>query len=45
MKNIDIKKSKLEKDVKKMKEKYRKEGKSIVREMDSNFKFSKAVAY
>lgn len=42
---FDKKKSKLEKDVKKMKEKYRKEGKSIVREMDSNFKFSKAVAY
>lgn len=38
------KKSKLEKNINKMKENYQKEGKSILRELDDEFKFTKAVA-
>ena len=38
------KKSKLEKNIKKMKENYQKEGKSILRELGDEFKFTKAVA-
>jgi len=38
------KKSKLEKNINKMKENYQKEGKSILRELGDEFKFSKAVA-
>lgn len=36
-------KSKLEKTVKKMKEEYKEGGKSIIRNVDAEFKFSKAV--
>ena len=39
------KKSSLEKTVKKMKEKYQNDGKSILRETGSDFKFTKAVEY
>lgn len=39
------KKAKLEKVVKKMKEEYKEGGKSILRELGSEFKFSKAVEY
>ena len=39
------KKSSLEKTVKKMKEKYKNDGKSIVRETGSDFKFTKAIEY
>lgn len=39
------KKAKLEKVVKKMKEEYKEGGKSILREIGSEFKFSKAVEY
>lgn len=38
------KKSKLEKNIIKMKENYQKEGKSILRELGDEFKFTKAVA-
>ena len=38
------KKSKLEKNINKMKENYQKEGKSILRELGDEFKFTKAVA-
>ena len=38
------KKSKLEKNINKMKENYMKEGKSILRELGDEFKFTKAVA-
>lgn len=37
------KKSKLEKNINKMKENYQKEGKSILRELGDEFKFTKAV--
>ena len=37
------KKSKLEKIIKKMKEKYRKEGKSVLRDLGSDFKFVRVV--
>jgi len=37
-------KSKLEKNINKMKENYQKEGKSILRELGDEFKFTKAVA-
>lgn len=39
------KKTKLEKVVKKMKEEYKEGGKSILREVGSEFKFSKAIEY
>ncbi len=39
------KKASLEKTVKKMKEKYQKDGKSILRETGPEFKFTKAVEY
>lgn len=38
------KKSKLEKNINKMKDNYQKEGKSILRELGDEFKFTKAVA-
>lgn len=38
-------KQKLEKTVQKMKEKYQKEGKSILKETGADFKFTKAVEY
>ena len=38
------KKSKLEKNINKMRENYQKEGKSILRELGDEFKFTKAVA-
>ena len=38
-------KAKLEKTVKKLKEKYRKGGKSIIRQVESEFKFTKAEVY
>lgn len=41
----DKKKASLEKDIKKMKEKYRKEGKSVLRETGADFKFVKAEEY
>lgn len=36
-------KAKLEKELKKLKEKYQKSGKSMLKEVDSSFKFKKAV--
>lgn len=42
---FDKKKQKLEKSIQKMKEKYQKEGKSILREIGTDFKFSKPVEY
>ena len=39
------KKASLEKMVKKMKEKYQKDGKSILKETGSDFKFTKAIDY
>ena len=38
-------KAKLEKEIKKLKEKYQKSGKSMLKEVDSSFKFKKAVGY
>ncbi|MBP3679765.1 MAG: hypothetical protein IJD32_06590 [Bacteroidaceae bacterium] len=38
-------KAKLEKSLKKLKEKYQKSGKSQLRQVDSSFKFKKAVGY
>lgn len=38
-------KGKLEKEMKKMKEKYQKGGKSILRQVDADFKFTKAEIY
>lgn len=42
---FDKKKSKLEKTIKKMKEKYKEGGKSILRETGADFKFTKAEEY
>ena len=42
---FDKKKEKVEKTIKKMKEKYQKDGKSILRDLGADFKFSKAVEY
>lgn len=42
---FDKKKSALDKIVKKMKEEYKKGGKSILRELGDEFKFTKAVEY
>lgn len=42
---FDEKKEKVEKTIKKMKEKYQKDGKSILRDLGADFKFSKAVEY
>lgn len=42
---FDEKKSNLEKVIKKMKEEYKKGGKSIVREVGPEFKFTKAIDY
>ena len=42
---FDEKKQKLEKTIKKMKEKYQKEGKAILKETGTDFKFTKAVEY
>lgn len=42
---FDSNKAKLEKSIKKMKDKYQKSGKSIIRQVDSEFKFTKAENY
>ena len=42
---FDEKKDKVEKTIKKMKEKYQTDGKSILRDLGADFKFSKAVEY
>ena len=42
---FDEKKDKVEKTIKKMKEKYQKDGKSILRDLGADFKFSKVVEY
>lgn len=42
---FDEKKDKVEKTIKKMKEKYQKDGKSILRDLGADFKFLKAVEY
>ena len=42
---FDEKKDKVEKTIKKMKEKYQKDGNSILRDLGADFKFSKAVEY
>lgn len=42
---FDQKKSALEKVIKKMKEEYKKGGKSIIRDVDADFKFTKAIEY
>lgn len=42
---FDAKKGKLEKNIKKMKAKYQKDGKSILKETGADFKFTKAVEY
>ena len=42
---FDEKKKKLEKTIKKMKEKYQKDGKAILKETGADFKFTKAVEY
>jgi hypothetical protein len=42
---FDVKKEKVEKAIKKMKAKYQKGGKSILREVDADFKFTKAEEY
>ena len=39
----NTKKEKLEKVIKKMKDKYRKEGKSVLRDLGSDFKFVRVV--
>ena len=40
---FDKKKDKVEKEIKKMKAKYLKEGKSVLKEVDTEFKFTKVV--
>lgn len=42
---FDKKKQKLEKTIKKMKEEYQKEGRSVLRETGADFKFTKAISY
>ena len=42
---FDLKKSNVEKIIKKMKDKYKKSGKSILKETGSEFKFTKAVEF
>ena len=42
---FDEKKKKLEKTIQKMKEKYQKDGKAILKETGADFKFTKAVEY
>ena len=42
---FDEKKANLEKAIKKMKEKYQKKGNSVLREVGTDFKFTKAVEY
>lgn len=42
---FDTKKSKLEKTIKKMKDDYKKDGRSIIRQVDPEFKFTKAIIY
>lgn len=42
---FDEKKAKVEKTIKKMKEDYQKEGKSILHELGTDFKFTKPVEY
>ena len=42
---VESDKAKLEKELKKLKEKYQKSGKSMLKEVDSSFKFKKAVGY
>ena len=42
---FDEKKSKVEKAIKKMKGKYQKEGKVVIKETGADFKFTKAVLY
>lgn len=42
---FDEKKAKVEKTIKKMQEDYQKDGKSILRDLGADFKFSKAVEY
>ena len=42
---FDYKKSKVEKAIKKMKDKYKKDGKAILKEVGTDFQFTKAVEY
>ena len=42
---FDVKKAKLEKTMKKMKDKYKKDGKAVMKEIGSDFQFTKAVEY
>ena len=42
---FDVKKAKVEKEIKKMKEKYLKQGKAVLKEVGPEFKFTKAVEY
>ena len=42
---FDTKKAKLEKTMKKMKDKYKKDGKAILKEIGSDFQFTKATEY
>lgn len=42
---FDEKKQKLEKSIQKMKAKYKKEGKAVLKEVGPDFKFTKAVEY
>ena len=42
---FDEKKNKLEKTINKLKAKYQKGGKSILRQVDAEFKFTKAETY
>ena len=40
---FDVKKAKVEKEIKKMKEKYLKDGKAVLKEVGTEFKFTKVV--
>ena len=42
---FDAKKAKLEKTLKKMKDKYKKDGKAVLKEIGADFQFTKAVEY
>ena len=42
---FDAKKAKLEKVMKKMKDQYKKDGKAVMKEIGSDFKFTKAIDY
>ena len=41
--SIDVKKAKLEKSMKKMKDNYKKDGKAVLKEIGPDFQFTKAV--